>query len=171
MIFETERLYTKPWNDNDLAYARKLWGDPKVMKLISSEPSLEDEQIKNRLREQMKTQQDFNVQYWALCKKDTKEIIGCCGFRPYNVAEKVYEIGFHIMSDHWGKGYATEAALGAVEFAKRTAWIKKLFAGHNPNNHVLGKVLGKLGFTYIRDEFYEPTGLMHPSYEMDVGGN
>ena len=28
------------------------------------------------------------------------------------------------------------------------------------------KVLHKLGFHYIGDEFYEPTGLNHPSYEL-----
>lgn len=27
-------------------------------------------------------------------------------------------------------------------------------------------LLGNLGFTYIGDKFYEPTGLYHPSYEM-----
>ena len=28
------------------------------------------------------------------------------------------------------------------------------------------KILSKLGFHYIGDEFYEPTGLYHPSYEL-----
>ena len=28
------------------------------------------------------------------------------------------------------------------------------------------KVLQKLGFVYVSDEFYEPTGLYHPSYEL-----
>lgn len=42
----------------------------------------------------------------------------------------------------------------------------KLFAGHNPNNKASQKVLQKLGFVYIGDEFYEPTGLYHPSYEL-----
>lgn len=26
----------------------------------------------------------------------------------------------------------------------------------------------KLGFIYIGDEFYEPTGLYHPSYELEA---
>ncbi len=41
-----------------------------------------------------------------------------------------------------------------------------LFAGHNPHNTESAKVLRKLGFHYIGDEFYEPTGLYHPSYEL-----
>jgi len=49
-----------------------------------------------------------------------------------------------------------------------------LFAGHNPNNTNSRKVLEKLGFTYVGDEFYEPTGLYHPSYKFMFnidGGN
>jgi hypothetical protein len=42
--------------------------------------------------------------------------------------------------------------------------IEALFAGHNPNNEKSGMLLGKLGFEYTHDEFYEPTGLQHPSY-------
>jgi len=43
---------------------------------------------------------------------------------------------------------------------------ESLFAGHNPNNTASQKVLSKLGFKYIGDEFYKPTGLYHPSYQL-----
>ena len=42
----------------------------------------------------------------------------------------------------------------------------KLFVGHHPHNAASQKVLLKLGFQYLSDRFYEPTGLYHPSYEM-----
>ena len=41
-----------------------------------------------------------------------------------------------------------------------------LFAGHNPRNEASRKLLTGLGFVYLRDEFYAPTGLYHPSYEL-----
>ena len=41
-----------------------------------------------------------------------------------------------------------------------------IFAGHNPKNTASCYVLEKLGFQYIGDEYYEPTGLYHPSYEL-----
>lgn len=44
--------------------------------------------------------------------------------------------------------------------------VEKLFAGRNPQNTASKKKLNKLGFHYIGDEFYEPTGLYHPSYEL-----
>ena len=42
--------------------------------------------------------------------------------------------------------------------------VDNLFAGHNPKNSASKKLLTKIGFKFIRDEYYAPTGLMHPSY-------
>ena len=77
-----------------------------------------------------------------------------------------YEIGFHLRPQFWGKGYAVEAASAAIDYAFSVLHADALFAGHNPNNAASAKVLRKLGFRYIGDEFYEPTGLYHPSYEL-----
>ena len=55
-----------------------------------------------------------------------------------------------------------------IEYAFCVLNAKKLFAGHNPDNSKSRKLLEKLGFTYIGDEYYEPTGLYHPSYELEL---
>ena len=81
-------------------------------------------------------------------------------------AEDEYEIGFHLRPAYWRQGYAAECARAVIDYAFSTLEAKKLFAGHNPNNTASAKVLGKLGFAYIGDEFYAPTGLNHPSYEL-----
>ena len=44
-----------------------------------------------------------------------------------------------------------------------------VFAGHNPRNAASRRTLLKLGFRYTHDEFYPPTGLMHPSYVLPAG--
>jgi RimJ/RimL family protein N-acetyltransferase len=78
----------------------------------------------------------------------------------------MYEIGFHLRPDFWRKGFAVEAASAAILYAFNILRAEGLFAGHNPKNIASKHVLGKLGFRYIRDEFYAPTGLYHPSYEL-----
>lgn len=93
----------------------------------------------------------------------TNDLIGCCGLRPYKINE--YAIGFHLRPEFWRHGYAAEAANAVIEYAFTVLKAEKLFAGHNPNNIKSRKLLEKLGF-YIGDEFYEPTGLYHPSYEL-----
>jgi RimJ/RimL family protein N-acetyltransferase len=64
----------------------------------------------------------------------------------------------------WGKGFATEAAFGALEYAWEKLRLSQVYAGHHPHNRASEKILKKLGFEFIGNVFYEPTGLMHPSY-------
>lgn len=89
----------------------------------------------------------------------------------YGVSEIIMGISggyqIYLRNEFWGKGYAKEAADAVIDYAFSVLKAKKLFAGHNPNNIASRKVLNKLGFTYVRDEFYEPTGLFHPSYELE----
>lgn len=165
-ILRTERLIVRSWSMKDLSSAKKLWGDPKVMEFIDSRGGLDEKQVKEKLEREIQSQDTFNVQYWALVSKANEEIVGCCGLRPYSVDEGVYELGFHIASDYWRKGYATEAAQGVIDYAFNVLKVTKLFAGHNPENAVSKRVLERLGFRYIGDEYYEPTGLDHPSYEL-----
>ena len=51
-----------------------------------------------------------------------------------------------------------------IKYAFEELGAEKLFAGHNPDNTASSKLLKKLGFHYTGDEYYEPTGLYHPSY-------
>jgi RimJ/RimL family protein N-acetyltransferase len=55
------------------------------------------------------------------------------------------ELGYWIAREHWGRGYATEAA-GAVLRIARTLGHTRLTAGHFTDNPASGRVLRKLGF-------------------------
>ena len=163
MVFSTQRTIAREWTRDDLELAKELWGNPKVTNLISSSP-LTNEDIKKKLEEQIRNQVKYGLSYWVILERGSNHFIGCGGLRPY---QDIHEIGFHITEKFWGRGLATEIALGIIEHS-RSIGLQKLFAGHNPKNNASKRVLEKVGFKYLRDEFYEPTGLMHPSYELDL---
>ena len=160
----TERIGFRKWDNNDFLLAKGLWGDYNVTKLIDARGPLTDEQIETRLLDEINREHNYRVQYFPIFLLKTNEHIGCCGLRPYDLNDNIYEIGFHIRSSQWKKGYAFEAAKAIIEFAFTEMNISSLFAGHNPNNESSRNLLNKLGFIYKRDEFYKPTGLNHPSY-------
>ena len=56
----------------------------------------------------------------------------------------------------------SEACQAVMAHAFGPMGVKALFAGHNPHNLASKALLTKLGFQFWREEFYEPTGLMHP---------
>jgi len=153
------------WESDDLNFACSLWGDELVTKYISKMGRFSQVEIEAKLALEMENQREFSVQYWPIFERSTHEFIGCCGLRPYDVDAGVYEIGFHLKPSHWGKGLGPEVAVATIEYARSHLGAKELFAGHNPHNVNSKKVLERLGFQYIGDEFYEPTGLYHPSYK------
>ncbi|MCR8644333.1 GNAT family N-acetyltransferase [Paenibacillus sp. N1-5-1-14] len=164
----TARLGFSNWEEADLDLAYSLWGEPLVTKYISSTGIFTSEQIQARLQLEIDNQAKHQVQYWPIFEKESFAHVGCCGFRPYNLDEGIYAIGFHLKSTYWGVGYAREAAEAVIAYAPRTLQAKQLFAGHNPNNQASRNLLEKLGFVYWHDEFYEPTGLYHPSYLLNL---
>jgi RimJ/RimL family protein N-acetyltransferase len=85
-------------------------------------------------------------------------------FGPHPAQEAALELGFHLRPSFWGQGLATEAALAVLEYAFSTLGIETIFAGHHPSNDASRRVLGKIGFVYVGDEFYAPSGVMEPIY-------
>ena len=164
-FIKTSRIGFSIWKQEDIKLAELLWGDPDVTRFICASGHFSAKDIAARLEKEIDNNVKHQVQYWPIFELDSNELIGCCGLRPYD--ERKYEIGFHLRPKFWGQGYAMEAAKAVIDYAFSVMKVEGLFAGHNPNNKASAKVLLKLGFWYIGDEFYEPTGLFHPSYEMN----
>ena len=163
-FLESERIGFGVWNSTDLELAQKLWGNRQVTEYISGKGFFSEKEITERLIKEIRNQEQYKVQYWPIFMKDTKEFIGCCGLRPYDLEKNIYEIGIHILPQYWGKGIASEALKSVIEYAFKELKVENLFAGHNPKNSASKKLLTKVGFQFVREEYYEPTGLMHPSY-------
>jgi len=122
-----------------------------------------------RLAREIATLREHGIQYWPIFLLSTGEHVGCCGLRPYKVAERVHELGFHIRRAHWQQGYAQEAAQAVIAHAFDALGATALFAGHNPANESSRQLLLKLGFQCTHEEYYAPTGLNHPSYLLRAG--
>jgi RimJ/RimL family protein N-acetyltransferase len=165
----SKRLVFRTWNLGDLDLAIGFWGDLKVTKLVDSRGQLSNAQVKNRLRDEISLQNLHGVQYWPIFNLKTGEHVGCAGLRPYDESKRVMEIGFHIRPKFWRQGFALEAASAVIDYAFNTKHVSGLFAGHSPQNIASANLLKKLGFQYTHDEYYEPTGLMHPSYFLTNG--
>jgi ribosomal-protein-alanine N-acetyltransferase len=163
-FLSSERLGFRRWREEDFGLALGLWGDLAVTRLIDARGQLSDKQVRQKLQQEIDTNEAYGVQYWPIFLLSTGQHIGCCGLRPYDLSQDIYEIGFHIRSQQWGHGFATEAARRVIQYAFADLDANALFAGHNPQNTSSRKLLEKLGFHYTHDEYYEPTGLNHPSY-------
>jgi [ribosomal protein S5]-alanine N-acetyltransferase len=160
----TERLGFSHWQEDDLALAMTLWGDPKVTAFLGG--PFTPEEVSARLNREIATMIACKVQYWPLFLLETNDLVGCAGLRPYTNDGHVLELGFHLRPDYWGQGLAHEAARAVIAFAFETLAIKSLFAGHHPANEASERLLKRLGFLWTHEEIYPPTGLMNPAYRL-----
>jgi len=158
----TARLVFNLWSTEHRPLALALWGDPRVSALIGGPFS--EAKARERLEMELAQQRLHGVQYWPIFLKEGSEHVGCCGLRPYDLPRGVYELGFQLRAEHWGKGLATEAARSVIKYAFETLGALGLFAGHHPQNSSSKRVLEKLGLRYTHDQLYPPTGLQHRSY-------
>jgi ribosomal-protein-alanine N-acetyltransferase len=101
----TERLLLRRWRETDRAAFHALNADPKVMATIGSVMRrAESDAFMNRI-EQRFDEHGFGL--W--CVELAGEPIGFTGFMVPWFRDGV-EIGWRIRSEHWGHGYAPEAA-------------------------------------------------------------
>ena len=69
-------------------------------------------------------------------------------------------LGYWLHREAWGKGFAKEAALRMVQFARDEASLPSLTAGHAADNPASGRVLAHAGFERMRsaDAWSKPHG-------------
>lgn len=160
----TPRLGFRLWSTDDIELASALWGDPEVTHFIDARPRLDAAQIEAKLDAELEMQHQHGVQYWPIFLLENGQHVGCCGLRPKDINAGIFEFGVHLRKPYWGTGLAVEAGHAAINYAFEHLKTRQLFAGHHPENHTSRRLLEKLGFIYIGDQLYPPTGLKHPSY-------
>lgn len=168
-FLESARLGFGHWTAERVDLANRLWGDRQVARYITRTGVMTEPEIAARLAREVENGQKHGLQYWPLFMKTDDSFVGCCGLRPYDLDRGIAEIGVHLLPEAWGKGYAQEAARAVIDYAFGDLGLQALFAGHNPNNTASAALLQKLGFVRTGEEFYEPTGLWHPSYLLQRG--
>ena len=110
----TQRLGFGFWREADFALALGLWGDPRVACWIDARGQLTGDQVRERLLGEIRLREDHGVQYWPLFRLENAGHVGCCGLRPHEPEQRVYELGFHICAHSWRNGFAFEAARAVI---------------------------------------------------------
>ena len=108
-MIETERLYLREMTDEDFEALRKVLGDPDIM--CHYPYAFDEERIRNWIDRNRERYRVFGFGLWAVCRKDTGEMIGDCGLTMQIVDGRILpEIGYHIRGDQQRQGFAGEAA-------------------------------------------------------------
>jgi RimJ/RimL family protein N-acetyltransferase len=144
MFFRSERLFLRPGWPEDWEEVLTRIADEGVVRNLATAPwpyTAED------AKSFAQRPQDARLPHFVvtLPTADGAKLIGSAGIsRDPGTAEDV-ELGYWIARDHWGQGYATEAARALVCLA-RALGHRRLVADHFVDNPASGRVLRKAGF-------------------------
>jgi RimJ/RimL family protein N-acetyltransferase len=155
---QTPRLILRQWQDSDIPTFIAMNQDPQVMEFF---PDLWDEKKSREAVE--KTREEFarnGFGKFALELKESGEFIGYVGLAEVNFDSHftpAIEIGWRLASQHFGRGYATEAAREVLRFAFEELHLKEIVAFTIPQNSPSLNVMKKIGMTRdLNGDFFHP---------------
>jgi RimJ/RimL family protein N-acetyltransferase len=127
VILETPRLYLREMTQNDLPVLAGMLQDPIVM--AAYEHDYTDQDVQDWLDKELARYKESGYGMWAVIEKKSGEMVGQCGLTIQDCGEKdVLEVGYLFLKAHWGKGYATEAAIACKNYAFEKLGAKEVFS-------------------------------------------
>ena len=148
-FLETERLYLRPVTVEDAELMLAIWNDPAFMRNVA------DRGIRTMVEARaaiesgaQKLFADYGYGPFSLALKSDGSMIGICGlFKRDNLVDP--DIGFSVLPEYCGRGYAGEAAIAVVDYARHLG-ITALTAIVSPTNEPSIGLIRKLGLTFER---------------------
>lgn len=116
---ETERLRFRLLNDNDFEAWKAMFSAENVGKFLALGEKLSVNELCLKWFEKIYTRYEKDLGGMnVLVRKDTGKMVGQCGLLIQTIeGETRLEIGYSILPEYWGNGYATEAAIKHRDFA------------------------------------------------------
>ena len=148
--FETERLRLRPVTTDDAGLMLAVWNDPDFIRNVADRGIRTLDQAREAIQAGAeKLFADYGYGPYSLSLKSGGRLIGICGlFRRENLPDP--DIGFSLLPDYRGKGYAGEAAIEMVRHAREDLGIKTLTALVSPLNRPSIGLIEKLGLRFER---------------------
>jgi RimJ/RimL family protein N-acetyltransferase len=157
-VLETERLRLRGHQLDDFAAYAALWADPIVTRYTSGRP-LAEEEAWTRLLRYVGHWALLRFGYWVVEDKATGGFIGEVGFaeNKRNIAgwvEETPEIGWILVSQSHGNGYATEAVRAVVTWGEERFGARRTGCIIHPDNAASIRVAEKCGYRKFHDATY-----------------
>ncbi len=145
MIIETEGLILKPYEFNNINDYNTLMTNTLVWTYSTNIPHESILQSKEKLKELIQRYDNNFIGFHALFEKTKRVYIGEAGILSLNYNANRCVIGYNLLPDFWGKGYATEISKALTEYAFDELKVERVEALVQKSNIASCRVLEKSG--------------------------
>lgn len=162
MVIETERLLLREMTESDFDALYEVLADSDLMQHYPY--AFDEAGVRGWIVRNIERYQIFGFGLWAVCLKETGEMIGDCGLTMQLINGQIRpEIGYHIRGDKQRKGYAKEAAIAVRDWTFQNTPFNMVFSYMNYTNEPSCKTAISYGCKQV-DEFADEVNEMTKVY-------
>jgi [ribosomal protein S5]-alanine N-acetyltransferase len=159
VVLTTQRLVLEPWTADDAADGLAIFGHEKVTRWLAPAmaPIRDESEMRAAIERWGREDSDVDppVGHWAVRSRDGGDLLGSVTLRRMPPHQEDLELAWQFVPDHWGQGYATEAARAVADWAFRNS-AHELFAVTRPANQRAERLARRLGMQWVgeTDKYY-----------------
>jgi len=163
--FSTCRLVARSWQAEDLPFAMELWGDPAVTALIDSRGQPKRRSGNDSTpRSSEKGPMAFSIGRCLLTAMASSSAAAGCGLGSIRPARRISSWGFTSSGPVGATVSELKPPVARSDMHGKICSCRRYMPAITRIIVPQRGILRKVGFEFIDTVFYEPTGLMHPSY-------
>ena len=141
---ETERLILRRYKESDIDMQYKILTDKRLHKFITL-PSYTKEEELECIKKWIEDADIDKCEKWVITLKDKDIPIGNISINMVNKKSNYCNVGYVILYEYWGKGYATEALTVVSDYLLDSGYYL-VESNCNELNTQSSKVMIKSGF-------------------------
>ena len=141
---ETERLRLRQWRESDFASLARFYADEEDARFVGGKKDADQAWRLLALHIGHWSLKGFG--YWAIDEKASNDFVGCAGLWQ-SPGWPELELGYWLMKKHRGKGYAAEACLRCIHYARAVLRAGSLVSYIDPANEPSIRLAQRLGAT------------------------
>lgn len=148
IVLETERLSLREVEEADWRFVLELLNSPGFLENIGDRGVRTEVEARDYIRDRMVgPYRDLGFGMWLAVQRRDRRPVGLAGLVKRDGLDEP-DLGYALIPDAWGRGYAQEAAAAVVAHALDNLGISRLAAITTPENFASMAVLRKVGFTF-----------------------
>lgn len=155
VVARTRRLVLRHLELTDLDAVARLLADPEVMRFSMGRKTREASlRWIERCREDYKPEKR-GFGHYAVVDGESSEFLGFCGLTLFDDigGRPEVEVGYRFAPEHWGKGFATEAAAAVRDLAFHRHGLTRLVSLIEAANVRSVRVAEKIGMSFEKEIF------------------
>jgi RimJ/RimL family protein N-acetyltransferase len=159
VISTTPRLILRTFREDDLPVYAALNAHPEVVRWLGGEPlTREHSDAIAEWAQELYAEEGIGL--LAVERRSDNAFVGMCGLHHQASFPDDVEIAWRLAYEHWGKGYATEAATGWLDLAFGPLGLDRVISITDPPNVRSLAVMRRLGMTFDHEAQVEDEGIL-----------